>query len=636
MANKSAILSVRIVSDSKKAQKGFNDTANAADKFAGKLKGAVAGALAAISVAAVTKELYDLGNAFNETWKNLRVGTGAAGEDFESLKNSVRSVAATVPDMNNGIEGIGSTVADLNTRLGLTGPTLETVASQFVTLGNLGVDADINAVSAALNGFGVEAEQIPAAMDDLFRVSQATGLTITELANSATKAGPGLRSFGFDLGDSAALVGMLDKAGINADGTLNRLQRALSQFAKEGRNAPEALQETISSIEDFISKGNEAGAIDLASKLFGTRGAAQFVDAVKTGTFSVDDFAAAAGTTEDTILGLGEETAALPEKFQLLKQNVALALEPLAGIIFNALSGPIETAASVIGGLAPVFQTLGAALAANMAWLGPIVAAVAAAAAVWAAWSGAIMVWNGITKAAAMAQALFNAVLAANPIMLAVMAIAALAAGLIVAYKKSETFRNAIQAAGRIGQSAIQWVISKVSGLIGFIGRLISRAGGIGGAFRSAMNIAKGAVNLLLAPLRGLINLISSVVNWISRIRFPSPPAWMSKIMGHAPAADVMGIPGDSVMRFTAPPAGLMGAYAPEITAARNNPFSVDSLGNAIGRGSGRVRVDNSVHITVDGSGVVDPRAVAEKIRAVLREDSRTRGLVTSGAKSWA
>ena len=246
------------------------------------------------------------------------------------------------------------------------------------------------------------------------------------------------------------------------------------------------------------------------------------------------------------------------------------------------------------------------------------------------------MVWNGITKAAAMAQALFNAVLAANPIMLAVMAIAALAAGLVVAYKKSETFRNAIQAAGRIGQSAIQWVISKVSGLIGFIGRLISRAGGIGGAFRSAMNIAKGAVNLLLAPLRGLINLISSVVNWISRIRFPSPPAWMSKIMGHAPAADVMGIPGDSVMRFIAPPAGLMGAYAPEITAARTNPFSVDSLGNAIGRGSGRVRVDNSVHITVDGSGVVDPRAVAEKIRAVLREDSRTRGLVTSGAKSWA
>ena len=630
---KPAILSIRIISDAKKAKKGFDETASAADKFASKLKGLAAGALAGVGIAKITKDLFDLGNAFNETWKAVRVGTGATGADLEGLKQSVRNVAAAVPDMNGGIENTGNIVADLNTRLGLTGPVLDTVASQFVTLGNLGVDADINAVSAALNSFGIEAEQIPTQLDKLFQVSQATGLTITELTSSAAKAGPGLKAFGYDLSDSAALVGMLDKAGVNADGTLNRLQRALSEFAKQGRDAPEALQETIASIDEFIKKGDDAAAIDMATKLFGTRGAAQFVDAVKQGVMSVEDFAKAAGTTEDTILGVGEEVMALPEKFQLLKQNIQLALEPVASMVFDALEGPITTAADVIGGLAPVFQALGAAIQENLGWIAPLAAAVGAAAAVWAVWTGAIVAWTGVTKIAAATQALLNAIMAANPIMLVVMAVAALTAALIVAYNRSETFRNAVQAAGNIGRAAFTFLGGGVKFVIQLIGNLISRAGGIGGAFRSAMSIARGAVSLLTAPLRGLISLISSVIGWISRIRFPSPPAWMTKIMGHAPAADVMGVPGgDAVMRFVAPPT-ITAAGTPEITAAR--PSSSLAGLSRMTASPGRVTVDNSVNITVDGSGVVDPRAVAAQIKDVLRTDARTRGLISSGARSW-
>lgn len=53
------------------------------------------------------------------------------------------------------------------------------------------------------------------------------------------------------------------------------------------------------------------------------------------------------------------------------------------------------------------------------------------------------------TQAQAAAQWLLNAAMSANPIVLVVAAIAALTAGVIIAYRESETFRNIVDAVGR-------------------------------------------------------------------------------------------------------------------------------------------------------------------------------------------
>lgn len=52
-----------------------------------------------------------------------------------------------------------------------------------------------------------------------------------------------------------------------------------------------------------------------------------------------------------------------------------------------------------------------------------------------------------LTKAWAAQQAILNVIMSANPIGIVVMAVAALVAGLVIAYRNSETFRNAVQAA---------------------------------------------------------------------------------------------------------------------------------------------------------------------------------------------
>src|SRR5690606_18908344 len=65
--------------------------------------------------------------------------------------------------------------------------------------------------------------------------------------------------------------------------------------------------------------------------------------------------------------------------------------------------------------------------------------------------STATKVWTGI-------QWLFNAAMSANPIGLVVVAIAALVAGIVLAYKRSETFRNIVQTAFRDIGVAATWL----------------------------------------------------------------------------------------------------------------------------------------------------------------------------------
>lgn len=71
-------------------------------------------------------------------------------------------------------------------------------------------------------------------------------------------------------------------------------------------------------------------------------------------------------------------------------------------------------------------------------------------------------------KASAAAQWLLNGALSANPIGLVVVALVALAAGVVVAYKKSETFRDVVDTAFATAKSAISGVVDVVSDLVGW------------------------------------------------------------------------------------------------------------------------------------------------------------------------
>jgi phage-related protein len=100
-------------------------------------------------------------------------------------------------------------------------------------------------------------------------------------------------------------------------------------------------------------------------------------------------------------------------------------------------------------------------------------------------------VWTG-------AQWLLNAALTANPIGLVIVGIAALVAGIVIAYKKSATFRAAVQALGQAFMVALQAVGSFVTGALKF---LIALPGRINGVFANAGNILRDVGKRIIGGL---------------------------------------------------------------------------------------------------------------------------------------
>lgn len=377
---------------------------------AGTKKAMVAGgALAVAGTVAAFKGLWEIGSTFEGVTNTIRVGTGLQGDALDGLVDVAKNVGKRVPAE---FDNIGSVVADLNTRLGLSGETMETVAAQYLEAGRiLGTEVDINRTSAAFSAFKIEGDSVIGAMDDLFRVSQATGVGMNELADGVAKNAPALTNLGFGFQESISLLGSLDKAGINSQQVMSSLSRGLVTLAKDGEEPQEAFKRVTGEIQGFVDAGDTAAALDLASQVFGTRGASQFVGALQAGVLSMEDLMGATGATSDTILGVAEETQTLSDKTMILGNQAKAALEPIASTLVTGLT-------DALSGLMPTLTEFGSWLGENQMVIGIAAGLIGVTlVAAFVAWTASI--WSA------------TAALLANPLTWVVVAIVALVAAVV-------------------------------------------------------------------------------------------------------------------------------------------------------------------------------------------------------------
>ena len=314
---------------------------------------AIVGAAGGAAVA-----LFAIGSTFDDAYDTIRIGTGATGDVLAGLQQSFRDVAADVP---SSFEDISVAIADVNTRLGLTGPDLDTVAGQFLNLSRItGTDLATNVANAsgALQSFQIPAEAIPGALDALFRASQASGVGVDSLSSSLLSNGAALRTAGFSFEESTALLAQLQRAGVPAEAVIGSLGIAARKLAKDGKEPAAAIADLVTEIKDAKTPTE---ALALAQGVFG-RQAIGVVDAIRSGKFELGDFLSTVESGSDTIAGVSGETADAAESFQLLKNNLALALEVPASEFFGEIGKVVAELSPVLTSLGPVISRILGAL----------------------------------------------------------------------------------------------------------------------------------------------------------------------------------------------------------------------------------------------------------------------------------
>lgn len=508
-------------------------------------KALIAGAAtAAAAIAGVGVSLFKLGDKFDGAMDTIRVGTGATGDALAALEKDFEAVYKSVP---TSTEEAATAIADLNTRLDLSGENLQTVAKQALqlssTLGAGELSAVIEDSAGALQKWNIEEDKMAAAMDHAFKVSQNTGIAYGDLTKGLTENGATLQALGYDYNNAATLLGKLQKSGANTSKVMSAMQKAVAFAGSNGLDAADTFAAYYDSIQNAAS---ETEALTIATELFGSKGAVEMVDAIRTGKLEIDDLNAAIEANGETISGLAsEQYPGFAEQFSLIKQNLELALKPLAQNIVKAVEKAMPKIQEMVERVTPLIERMGEMIAPaidgiitgldwvisslsfvmdNWEMLIPVLAGVAAALVTIKAvqFAGTLI---SIVKAAGS----LNAVLMANPLGLIAGAIGLVVAAGVALWQNWDTVKAAAVALWEKIAGVWDGIKAGVASAAVFIKDTLS------GAFTALVGIIKAPINTIIGMINGIISKINGVGFTI--------PDWVPVIGGKGFSLNIPEIP---------------------------------------------------------------------------------------------
>lgn len=219
---------------------------------------------------------------------------------------------------------------------------------------------------------------------------------------------------------------------------------------------------------------------------------------------------------ESQVGGAAAASATAGEKaavaFGNLKEQIGTALLPVIDSLANTFTTKIAPALSsfisgmqsgtgVGGAFVSAVRSLKAAFDAVVPVVVKVFTFVADNKAAFGTFAGVILTVVGAMKAWAVIQGVINVLLAANPVGIVVVAIAALAAGIVYAYKESETFRGFVQTL---------WVGLKA--IAGFVtGTLVPAVVGFGRALVDGVRLIADFHRAALAKFAEVVTFVATI-----------------------------------------------------------------------------------------------------------------------------
>jgi hypothetical protein len=204
--------------------------------------------------------------------------------------------------------------------------------------------------------------------------------------------------------------------------------------------------------------------------------------------------------------------------------------QTLPGQLAIARNAFDNMSAQLLSALIPALKLVATSLLALVGFLSANAAVVKPLVIVFATMATTILVLIGAVKAWAIAQAILNAVMAANPFILIATLLAGLVVAIIYAYNESETFRKIVQATWAAIKSAVSTGVSVVVGLFNTLRTAITNtinwvrsnwpiiATIISGPFAPLVALATNAFGIRSALTGAFTAIVSMVQNQMSNV----------------------------------------------------------------------------------------------------------------------
>ena len=393
----------------------------------------------------LTVPIAGLATASMAAWKQVDDGmdtvilkTGATGEALQSMQESVKNIATSLPVT---FQDAGTAIGEVNTRFGVTGEQLEDISTKvlkFAKINGVDVNQSIDQVQKAISAFGLSAEDTGAFLDTLNKVGQDTGVSMDALESGLITNATALQGMGLNAASAASLLGNLEKSGVDVSTAMQGLKKVQANAMSEGISMQEAFRNALSSSQGAISVfGAKAGPQLYAAFQNGTLSADMFVDS----SVSLEDALGSVSDTFDATLDPADQWQTVLNNLMQLGYEVAEAVMPSIQTAVDTIIPAIKDLADGWSNLDPGMQQAIIAAAGILAVLGP-----------------AVSIISGITGSIGkLSEGL--GFLMAHPI---VAVIGAVIAALVMLYQNNEDFRNFVNEAWKNIQEVVGGVIDAI------------------------------------------------------------------------------------------------------------------------------------------------------------------------------
>jgi TP901 family phage tail tape measure protein len=632
---------------------------------------AIAGAAAAAGLAyAVTKA-----SEFETAMLNVNSIAKESPETFDAMKASVLDLSNRLPQ---SAETLAQGLYDIASSgfAGEEGLQVLEAAAKAASAGLAQTSESAAGITAVLNAYGLSADEAGRVSDVLFRTVDRGVITFPELASEIGKVTALAAPLGVSIEEVGAGIAVLTKNGIDASNATTQLNSIMQRFIKPSKEAQKvAASFGIELTSDALaSKGLSGALTEMVEKTNGSKEAlaailgdarairGAFVLAKNGGEQFNDELALmqnAAGAT-DTALSYQEQglafqlqilsnnftamaieigTAVIPELIKMLnvfRGEILPTLALLAENIKENVGPAIRTIVGVFGSLIGVLGNVAKFLYDNRTILLIVAGAYTAFAVVVNAAAAA-------TKLASIAMGIFNLVMAMNPIVLVVAAIAALVVGFIIAYNTIEPFRDLVNALFK----AIQPLLAVVIDLALFIGTNIVRAFGLAvsvvselakilwgdgnGPLAIAVNAIGKVFDAVTAPIRFFIGLVQSAISVVrTLINLANSLPFIGGFLPRGGGGGGTRTTPDRRRALGGPVTGgqqyMVGERGPELFVPNQSGSIVPN--NSLG---------GQINVTVQAGAFLgssdDAREFARRIYGALNDEAKRRGTVLGGAR---
>lgn len=346
-----------------------------AGKAAGQnMSGAIGKAIAGTAIATkIGKGIADSWREVDEALDTVAVKTGATGDSLESLGNSMKNVATSLP---TDFQAAGDAVGEVNTKFQLTGEELETLSAQFIKFAQINdtdVTSSVDMVANTLAAFGEDSANASSVLDALTLVSQNTGISISELGTSLQNNAAAFSEMGMSVEQAAVLMGAFNTAGLTTAQAQTALRTAMKNAASEGMTLNEALQGFSTTMQ---SNASDTEKLQAAYDLFGSKAGASIYQAFSEGKVSIDDFTGSLTDASGTVSTTFESIIDPTDRFQQAMNNVKTVGADLADALMPAFSAILDVALPAIQKAADAFTNLPQGAQTAIVGIGALVAVV--------------------------------------------------------------------------------------------------------------------------------------------------------------------------------------------------------------------------------------------------------------------